>query len=48
MRGMILILMGFNDMSSLVDHFVSSPSEREKRDRRNSRGDERQGKNEQE
>ena len=26
-------------MSTLVGHFVSSPREREKRDRRNSRGD---------
>ena len=26
-----------------MGHFVSSPREREKRDRRNSRGDERQG-----
>ena len=29
--------------STLVDHFVSSPREREKRDRRDSRGDEREG-----
>ena len=35
-----LIVLGFNDMSTLVNHFVSSPREREKRD---SRGDERQG-----
>ena len=27
-----LIKLGFNDMSTLVDHFVSSPREREKRD----------------
>ena len=33
----------FNDTSVLVGHFVSSPREREKRDRRDSRGDERQG-----
>ena len=33
-----LIVLGFNDTSSLVGHFVSSPREREKRD---SRGDER-------
>ena len=41
-------MLGFNDTSSLVGHFVSSPREREKRDRRDSRGDERegQGKNE--
>ena len=25
-----LILLGFNDTSTLVDHFVSSPKEREK------------------
>ena len=31
----------FNDMSKLVGHFVSCPREREKRDRRDSRGDER-------
>ena len=30
-------------MSTLVGHFVSSPREREKRDRRGSRGDEREG-----
>ena len=35
--------MGFNDMSTLVCHFVSSPREWEKRDRRDSRGDERKG-----
>ena len=33
----------FNDTSALVDHFVSSPREREKRDRRDSRGDKREG-----
>ena len=38
-----LILVGFNDMSTLVGHFVSSPREREKRDKRDSRGDEREG-----
>ena len=37
-----LIVLGFNGTSSLVGHFVSSPREREKRDR-NSRGDEREG-----
>ena len=36
----ILIKSGFNDMSTIVGHFVSS-REREKRDRRDSRGDER-------
>ena len=38
---MLLIELAFNDMSTLVGHFVSSPREREKRDRRDSRGDER-------
>ena len=38
-----LIVLGFNDMSTFVGHFVSSPIEREKRDRRDSRGDEREG-----
>ena len=37
-----LIVLGFNDMSNLVGHFVSSPREREKRDRRDSRRDERE------
>ena len=35
-----LIVLGFNDTSTLVGHFVSSPREREKRD---SKGDEREG-----
>ena len=35
--------VGFNDMSTLVGNFVSSPREREKRDRRDCRGDEREG-----
>ena len=39
----LFIVLGFNDNSTLVDHFVSSPREREKRDRRDSRGDERDG-----
>ena len=34
-------MLRFNDTSTLVDHFVSSPREREKRDRRDSRRDER-------
>ena len=38
----LMIVLGFNDMSTLVGHFVSSPREREKRDRRDSRGDERE------
>ena len=36
-------MLGFNDTSALVGHFVSSPREREKTDRRDSRGDEREG-----
>ena len=36
-------VLGFNDMSTLVGHFVSSPRERETRDRGDSRGDEREG-----
>ena len=38
-----LIVLGFNDMSTLVGHFVSSPREREKRDRSNRRRDEKEG-----
>ena len=38
-----LIVLGFNDTSTLVGHFLSSPREREKRDRRDNRGDEREG-----
>ena len=34
-----LIVLGFNDTSTLEGHFVSSPREREKRDRRDSRED---------
>ena len=41
--GFWLIVLGFNDTSTLEGHFVSSPREREKRDRRESRGDEREG-----
>ena len=36
-----LIVLGFNDTSTLEGHFVSSPREREKRDRRESRGDQK-------
>ena len=36
-------MLGFNYTSTLVGHFVSSPREREKRDRRDSRRDEREG-----
>ena len=39
----LLIVLGFNDTSTLVGHFVSSPREREKSDRRDSRRDEREG-----
>ena len=38
-----LIVLGFNDTSTLKGHFVSSPRERENRDRRDSRRDEREG-----
>ena len=43
LKGPELIVLGFNDTSTLVGHFVSSPREREKRDRRDSRSDEREG-----
>ena len=43
LRKEILIVLGFNDTSTLVDHFVLSPREREKRGRRDSRRDEREG-----
>ena len=36
-----LIELGFNNMSTLMGYFVSSPREREKRDTRDRRGDER-------
>ena len=36
-------MLGFNDRSTLEGHFVSSPRDRQKRDRRESRGDEREG-----
>ena len=36
-------MLRFNDTSTLVGHFVSSPREREKRDRRDSKRDEREG-----
>ena len=35
--------MGFNNTSTLASHFVSFPREREKKDRRDGRGDEREG-----
>ena len=43
MRNRILIVLGFNDTSTHEGHFVSSPREREKKDRRESRGDKREG-----
>ena len=36
-------MLVFNDTSTLEGHFVSSPREREKRDRRDSRIDKREG-----
>ena len=39
-RDIVLIVLGFNDTSTLVGQFLSSPREREKRD---SRGDGREG-----
>ena len=36
-------MLGFNDASTFVGHFVSSPRERKKTERRDSRGDEREG-----
>ena len=36
-------MIGFNDTSTLVGHFVLSPREKEKTDRRDSRVDEREG-----
>ena len=36
-------MLGFNDTSTHVGHFVSSLREREKGDRRDSKGDEREG-----
>ena len=41
-----LTLLGFNDTSTLVGHFVSSLREREKKYRRDSRGDEWEGRGE--
>ena len=37
------IVLGFNDTSTLLGHFVSSPRETGKIERRDSRGDEREG-----
>ena len=36
-------MLGFNDTSFFVGHFVTSPRGREKGDRKDSRGDEREG-----
>ena len=36
-------MLGFNDTSTLVGHFVSSPREREESDRRDNSKDERKG-----
>ena len=38
-----LIVLEFNNTLTLVGNFVSPPRERKKRDRRDSRGDEREG-----
>ena len=38
-----LIVLVINGSSTLVGHFMSSPRKREKRDRRDSREDEREG-----
>ena len=35
-------MLGFNDITTLVDHLVLSPREREKRHRRVNKGDERE------
>ena len=34
----VLVVLGFNGTSTRVGHFVSSPREREKTDRRDSKG----------
>ena len=39
---MIVIELWFYDTSTLMGHFVSSPKESKKRDRRDSKGDERE------
>ena len=40
---LLAFVLGFNDMSTLLGHFVFSPRETEKRDRRGSKRDEREG-----
>ena len=42
--GIFFIELELNDTSTVVCHFVSSPRERKKRDIRDSRGEERDGK----
>ena len=39
----MVLVLGLNDTSTLVGHFVSSPRKWEKRDRRDRRGGEREG-----
>ena len=39
-KGFLIVLV-FNNTSTLVGHLMSSPREKEKRDRRDSRGDKR-------
>ena len=39
----LFVVLEFNDTSTFMGHFVSSPRERETRDRRDSRGVERKG-----
>ena len=41
--GGLVIVLGFNDTSNFVGHFVLPHRESGKRDRRDSRGDERDG-----
>ena len=43
LRDKWLFVFGFNNTSTLVGHFVSSPIEKEKSDRRDSTGDGREG-----
>ena len=38
-----MFVFGLNDMLTLLGHFVSLPRDREKRDRKDSRGDGREG-----
>ena len=40
---MAKVVLGLNDTSTFVGHFMLSPRKREKRDRRDSRPDEREG-----